>query len=211
MLWDRGYPLIELHLDRLMDSADYFAFRCERATVRSALEERTESFADATPRKVRLLADSDGTVLLSDEVLPGPGAEDGVGRVSIATERTDSADKWLYHKTTQRPLYALAYLQAAHDGHSDVLFFNERGEVTEGAISNVFVEKDGKWLTPPIACGVLPGVYRRHVLETCANAEERVLDLEDLRRADALYLCNAVRGIRRVEIDWDWPGRNRTA
>lgn len=211
LLWDRGYPLIELHLDRLMDSADYFAFPCERATIRAALEEYVQTFADATPRKVRLLAESDGTVTISDEALPSVGAEGGAGRVRIADERTDSTDKWLYHKTTQRPHYALAYMEAARTGYSDVLFFNERGELTEGAISNVFLERDGKLLTPPIACGVLPGIYRRHLLETQAHTEERVLFAEDLKSADAVYLCNAVRGLRRVEIDWDLAGRNHSA
>ncbi len=83
-----------------------------------------------------------------------------------------------------------------------MLFLNLRGEVTEGAISNVFIEKDGRWFTPPIECGLLAGVYRRHLLETRPDIEERVLSLDDLRSADAVYLTNAVRGLRRVTIDW---------
>jgi para-aminobenzoate synthetase/4-amino-4-deoxychorismate lyase len=83
-----------------------------------------------------------------------------------------------------------------------VLFLNVRGEVTEGAISNVFVEKDGRWFTPPIECGLLAGVYRRHLLATRPEMNERVLLINDLRRADAIYLCNAVRGLRRVAIAW---------
>ncbi len=81
-------------------------------------------------------------------------------------------------------------------------FLNLRGEVTEGAISNIFIEKDGRWLTPPVECGLLPGVYRRHLLETRPEIEQRVLHEEDLRTADAIYLTNAVRGLRRVEIEW---------
>ena len=84
-----------------------------------------------------------------------------------------------------------------------MLFLNLRGEVTEGAISNVFVEKDGRFFTPPVACGLLPGVFRRHLLATLSNVNERVLREEDLRGADAVYLANAVRGLRRVLIDWD--------
>jgi para-aminobenzoate synthetase/4-amino-4-deoxychorismate lyase len=202
MLWDSGYPLLELHLDRLMDSAEYFAFPCERAAVETALMEHAQRFTDAAPRKVRLLVDGDGSLQIADDIL-GPASDaNRIGRVRFAEERTDPADKWLYHKTTQRPLYALALNEAMHAGFDDLVFLNERGEVTEGAISNVFVEKDGRWLTPPVECGLLPGVYRRHLLEARANAEERVLYAEDLRRADAVYLCNAVRGLRRVEIEW---------
>lgn len=202
MLWDRGYPLMPLHLDRLMDSAEYFDLPVERATVEAALEEYALNFVDGAPRKVRLLADCAGELQISNEPLSPAPAEQRMGRVRIATERTDSADKWLYHKTTQRAVYTRAYAKAARAGFADVLFLNERGEVTEGAISNVFIEKDGKLLTPPVECGLLAGVYRRHLLETRAIAEERTLHLDDLRCADAVYLTNAVRGLRRIEIDW---------
>jgi para-aminobenzoate synthetase/4-amino-4-deoxychorismate lyase len=108
----------------------------------------------------------------------------------------------LYHKTTHRPLYAPAFAQANRDGFDDVLFLNLRGEVTECAISNVFVEKDGRWSTPPIQCGLLAGVYRRHLLTTRPEIEERVLFLDDLRQADQIYLANSVRGLRPATIVW---------
>jgi para-aminobenzoate synthetase/4-amino-4-deoxychorismate lyase len=202
MLWDGGYPFIEFHLDRLEDSAEYFDFPCERAAVKDALMSFAKGFADREPRKVRLLVDRDGSLKITDEVLPGLAAEQRIGRVRIAEQRTDPADRMLYHKTTHRPLYARAFEQAARDGFDDVLFLNLRGEVTEGAISNVFAEKDGRWFTPPVECGLLPGVYRRHLLETRPEIEECVLTLDDLRLADVVYLANAVRGLRRVEINW---------
>jgi para-aminobenzoate synthetase/4-amino-4-deoxychorismate lyase len=125
-----------------------------------------------------------------------------LGRVRIASRRTDPQDRMLFHKTTHRPVYAQAFESATQAGFDDVLFLNQRGEVTEGAISNVFIEKDSRWLTPPVECGLLAGVYRRHLLETRRGVEECILSLEDLRRADAIYLTNAVRGLRRVVIDW---------
>jgi branched-subunit amino acid aminotransferase/4-amino-4-deoxychorismate lyase len=69
-----------------------------------------------------------------------------------------------------------------------VLFLNERGEATGGAISNIFIEMDGQWLTPPVDCGALPGTYRRHLLETNQSAAEKTLKLEDLACADGVYL-----------------------
>jgi para-aminobenzoate synthetase/4-amino-4-deoxychorismate lyase len=100
-------------------------------------------------------------------------------------------------------VYAEAFNEAARDGFDDVLFFNLRGELTEGAISNVFLEKNGRWLTPPVECGLLAGVYRRSLLETRPEIIEHVLFADDLRCADAVYLANAVRGLRRVQIEWD--------
>ncbi len=201
MLWDGGYALIDLHLDRLADSAEYFGFACERGAVKAALVEYARGFVDKGARKVRLLLDADGGVRIGDEVLPAADGERRIGRACIAAERTDPADGMYYHKTTHRPLYARAFSEAARDGFDDAIFLNVRGEVTEGAISNVFVKKDGRWFTPPVECGLLPGVYRRHLLETRPEIEERVLYLDDLRSADAIYLANAVRGLRRVRID----------
>jgi para-aminobenzoate synthetase / 4-amino-4-deoxychorismate lyase len=156
-----------------------------------------------------LMIDADGNIGISSEVL-APADPNRIGRVCIAAKRTDPADPTLYHKTTQRAVYALHFQQAAARGYDDVLFLNTRGEVTEGAISNMFVEKNGRWFTPPVECGLLAGVFRRHLIESRPNLQERVLTLDDLRNADAIYLTNAVRGLRRIEVDWDassprWP------
>ncbi len=201
MLWDGAYPLMELHLDRLTDSAEYFGFPCERAKVRAALEAHAQTFADSAPRKVRLLLDEDGGLNLGSELIE-PGDSNSQVRVRIAANRANSADRCLYHKTTQRALYQMSYLQTADKNFDELLFLNERDEVTEGTISNIFIEKDGRMFTPPVECGLLPGVYRRYLLETRPNIEERVLTLDDLRNADAVYICNAVRGLRKVQIDW---------
>lgn len=199
MRWDGNYPLLDLHLDRLADSAEYFAFPCERQAAKSALEDFANKLRDCAARKVRLFLNAEGALRISSEILR---SDDScrTGSVYFAQERTDSSDRWLYHKTTHRALYAQAFARAAEQGYDDVLFMNERGEITEGAISNIFIEKDGRMFTPPIWSGVLPGVYRRHLLETRLNAEERVLLLDDLHNADAVYICNAVRGLRKVHI-----------
>jgi para-aminobenzoate synthetase/4-amino-4-deoxychorismate lyase len=231
MLWQEGFPLIELHLDRLEDSARFFDFICDRAVVKEALEAHAASFTNSqvleatnepsapsflrpfgeragsretqpapASRKVRLLLGSDGELQITDEPLPKVSE---AGQVRFASQCTDPSDAMLFHKTTHRPVYAEAFKSAAEAGFSDVLFLNIRGEVTEGAISNIFIEREGKWLTPPVECGLLAGVYRRHLLETRTEIEERVLSVEDLRQADAIYLTNAVRGLRRVIVGWE--------
>lgn len=203
LLWRDGYPLMELHLDRLQDSADYFDFACDRAAVKAALENQARAFAPGQARKVRLLLDREGGMEITSEILREPAGAQQAARVRIATQRTDPLDRMLFHKTTHRPLYAKALKAAVGAGFDDVLFVNLRGEVTEGAISNVFVERDGRWFTPPVACGLLGGVFRRHLLAAQPEIAERVLSLEDLRNADAVYIANAVRGLRRVEIAWE--------
>jgi len=200
LLWKGGYPLLELHLDRLQDSASYFDFACDREEAKAALLSNGAAFAE--PHKVRLLLDLDGGVHIASEALQEDKSASPI-RVRIAAQPTDSSDRMLFHKTTHRPLYAQASRAAIQEGFDDVLFLNQRGEVTESAIGNLFLEKDCKWFTPPVECGLLAGVQRRLLLDTRPEIEQRVLLLEDLRHADAVYLSNAVRGLRRVMIDWD--------
>ena len=202
LLWRDGeFPLIDLHLDRLQDSAQYFGFDCDREKVMAALLKHARGLGDSRARKVRLLTDADGELRISSAVLNEMGGEERQARVRIAAERTDPRDRMLFHKTTHRRVYDEAFSAAAEAGFDEVIFLNARGEVTEGTISNVFAEKDGRWLTPPVECGLLAGVYRRHLLETRADVEEQVLFEKDLRGADAVYICNAVRGLRKVTIE----------
>jgi len=112
----------------------------------------------------------------------------------VASERVDGDDPLFYHKTTHRAVYAAAREAAQEHGYDEALLLNEAGAVTEGTISNVFARFGDRWVTPPVDSGLLGGVYRNYVLETRPYATEQTLTLDDLRAADALYCCNAVRG-----------------
>lgn len=206
LLWQGSYPRLELHLDRLEDSAFYFGFPCDRAAVRNVLEEHAHTLQTVAPHKVRLLLNRYGEISISSELLAESGEfYKGIlatpVRVCRWPEPTDSRDRFLFHKTTHRALYARALAAAQSQGVGEVLFFNERGELTEGAISNVFVEKDGRWFTPPVVCGLLAGVERRFLLESRPEIEERVLTARDLETADRIWLANAVRGLRPAQLN----------
>lgn len=99
---------------------------------------------------------------------------------------------FLQYKTTHRVRYEQEYQRAVKKGFDDILFFNECGELTEGAISNVILELGGRLYTPPRRCGLLAGVYREHLLAQ-GRVTEKVLNRADLFRAETVYLCNAVR------------------
>lgn len=121
--------------------------------------------------------------------------------VGVAQNVTNSNDLMLRHKTSRRQLYDRASQRARQLGLADILFKNERGEVTEGAISNIFIETADGWFTPPLACGVLPGVLRASLLEAdTPRLVEKTLYMQDLENADALYIGNALRGLRKVEV-----------
>jgi para-aminobenzoate synthetase/4-amino-4-deoxychorismate lyase len=197
ILWNDGYQLLPLHMERMEASAKYFGFRFERKKILIALEETSKKIDTGTRSKVRLLLERSGAVKVTHAAVIEAA---GTGRVKISSERVASCDRFLRHKTTRRARYEQQYEEALRQGYDEVIFMNERGELTEGAISNVFIEKDGRWMTPPVACGLLPGVYRRHLLKSKTDAEERILHMADLASADAIFICNAVRGCRRVTV-----------
>jgi para-aminobenzoate synthetase/4-amino-4-deoxychorismate lyase len=102
-----------------------------------------------------------------------------------------------------RDRYDAAWRAAEAAGAFDTLFCNRAGELTEGARSSLFVKLDGRWYTPPLSAGVLPGVMRGVLLEDPAwQATERSLTLEDLRRAEQVVICNALRGALHAAVDW---------
>jgi para-aminobenzoate synthetase/4-amino-4-deoxychorismate lyase len=197
MLWDRNFVLLSLHLDRMQSSAAYFEFPFDRAAIMATLAARSSQFLPGELQRVRLLLDSDGT--LSITATPYTRGR-SIGCVRISPERTASGDIYLRHKTTHREQYDRLYREARADGFDEVLFLNEKDEVTEGAISNIFIQRGDRLFTPPLSSGALPGVYRRHLLQTNQTAAEQVLTLQDLASAEAVFLCNSVRGMYQVRL-----------
>jgi para-aminobenzoate synthetase/4-amino-4-deoxychorismate lyase len=192
-----GIYLLDLHLQRLRSSADEFDVACP-------VQEIEQQLRDLTARhpvgcfKLRLLLHLDGRFDIVAEAL---GDMWGTSmRFGISERRIDSGDPFLYHKTTHRPLYDEERRRAFEDGLDDVIFLNERDEITEGTITNVFVEISGILYTPPVTSGLLPGTLRRHLLDT-GRCRERILTLDDLKRAEAIYLGNSVRGLVRAVHD----------
>jgi para-aminobenzoate synthetase/4-amino-4-deoxychorismate lyase len=198
ILWIDGYTLLPFHLQRMGSSAVYFGFNFNSEAIIGALKDIETKLPPGMRTKVRVLLERSGAVKITHTPVE---LQTGIGKIMVSDIRVSSEDRFLRHKTTFRQLYDRKYEQARRQGFEDALFLNERGEVTETAISNIFIEKDGRWFTPPVACGLLAGTYRRHLLETKPEASERVLRLENLASADAVYLCNAVRGCRNVRVE----------
>jgi para-aminobenzoate synthetase / 4-amino-4-deoxychorismate lyase len=199
LLYDgaKGYWLLEGHLKRLRASAAYFGYALDEAAVRARLDEAVAGRDDARLR-VRMTLAEDGKIAITtaDQPAMGPGA---VMRYVFSETRLDSTNAFLFHKTTRRELYDREWQHFATTAGSDeVLYLNERGEVAEGSRTNVFVEKDGRLLTPPLSSGLLPGVLRAELL-ALGKAEEAVLTPADLASADAVLVGNSVRGLVKAE------------
>jgi para-aminobenzoate synthetase / 4-amino-4-deoxychorismate lyase len=191
--------LLPLHLERLQASAEYFGFRFPRTELIGAIESAMRESSDRGASKLRLELKRDGSWSLSE--LGALEEEPELSRVMLWPEPVQSDDRFLRHKTTRRALYNHAAQVSRELGYVDAIFKNERGMVTEGAISNVVVKQGDFWLTPPVDAGVLPGVYRRSLLKRMPEIQVVEFSVERLLGADEVWLTNAVRGMRRVVIE----------
>jgi para-aminobenzoate synthetase/4-amino-4-deoxychorismate lyase len=194
LLWerDKGYWLLDRHMARLELSARYFELPCDREAITATLRGVTMT---ADRMRVRLTLDASGPAV---SAVPLP-ANPAVFRFAIAAEPLDSQSRWLAHKTTNRAFYDEPRQRAhAEHGVDEVVFRNERGELTEGSITNLFVERDGLLLTPPLSAGLLPGTLRAELIATGRAVEQRLI-LADLETAEAIWLGNSVRGLMRAE------------
>ena len=198
LYWDREYRLPDEHFARMRDSAEYFGFPFEDEKFRAQLRRLSVQFGPG-PKRVRITLSREGNFEASYTEYDAKR----FGKVGISQRLVSSDDRFLFHKTTNRIVYDREFAAAQKRGCDDVLHFNEKGELTEGAAHNVFIVKDSLWRTPAVACGLLPGIHRAHILKTCRNSREAILGLDDLKSADAVYLCNSVRGAYPVEVDWN--------
>lgn len=186
------YARLDRHMFRLSASVGYFGFTCDRERVRHALS----SHAAQTPGlcKVRLLLAADGSIEVSSESLVDSCA---ALRVAVSAIKFDSRDRMRYHKTTRRELLDTA--RSSLPDCDEVLLLNEHGQLTEGSYHTLVVRRGGRLLTPPLSCGLLPGVLREELLE-CGEIVEQLLYPDDLDRAEELWLINSVRGWRRCAV-----------
>jgi para-aminobenzoate synthetase / 4-amino-4-deoxychorismate lyase len=187
-----GHPVhLDRHLARLAGSAAFLGL--DDAAVRPALERRLTEVRDA---RVRVVLHPDGGVDVSFAPLP-----DDDGPVLLAPpllgDPVDAAMTWPHHKTTDRGPYSrrLAAARRTRPDVDDVVLVNTAGELTETTIASLAVRLDGRWCTPPLGGGALPGVGRAVLVER-GDLVERVLRPEDLDRADGLAVVSSLRGWR---------------
>jgi para-aminobenzoate synthetase/4-amino-4-deoxychorismate lyase len=197
MLWTPadGIRLLELHLARMRESADYFDYAFDEPRLRKQLA----AFLAALPphpHRLRLLLALDGRAELHSA--PFAPAAAPFFRVALARRPEDRADVFLYHKTTHRRVYEEA--KADFPNHDDVILFNEDNEATESTIANLVVEIDGGLCTPPVECGLLPGTARAELLAR-GVLRERIIPVHLLRESPRLFLLNSVRGLFPAVLD----------
>lgn len=194
LLWtpEEGYFLLERHMARMEDSADYFQYPFSKEKMMQYLDQVIEGAV--TTKRVKLSLNSRGE--FSGEAKDFQST-DRVFQVCLAKESVNSNNRFLFHKTTKRDMYEQAFIL----DYDDVLLFNENGELTEFTIGNLVVKINDGLFTPPIKCGLLAGTFRAELIES-GKVKERVIPVSALRECEAVFLVNSLRKWVKVEI-WE--------
>ncbi len=182
----KGFVRAKRHLARMRASASFFHMPFDEGLARQSLGKVVDD--GNGPLRMRLTLNERGEFACTSAPL-GAGASEW--NFTISEKRVNSADILLQHKTNRRELYESEF---AACGADEVVFLNERGEITEGSRTNIFVQIDERLLTPPLSSGLLNGCLHAEMLAN-NDCEEHVLTSADLARAEKIYLGNSLRGL----------------
>lgn len=189
----RHAPLLHGHWRRLQGSCLALGYHWPGDELTRPVQEHIQQLDAYTSHRMRLLLSHDGQYSLASNALP---ATPQPVRLRLNASPLKADMFWLKHKTTHRSWYEPAQnWLAQHPAFFDVVFCNDKDEVCEGSRSNIYILDAGSsvWLTPPLACGLLPGVQRRALLDS-GKVQEARITRGDLLDSAAIRVSNALRG-----------------
>ena len=177
------------HLERLTKASRYFAYPFNPEDLRQRIEEEFQACDSHQDYRLRIILSKSGEMELSRQILTP--LSPSFCKAKLCLQEADLNQAFTYFKTTHRPHLSL--------GEQEIIYHNAAGELLETSIGNLVLKIAGKLYTPPTSLGILPGIYRQHLLET-GQVEEKVLTVPDLDQAETIYGCNAVRGLYELEV-----------
>jgi len=172
------------HLERLIKASRYFAYPFDPEDLKQKIEEECQACDSHQDYRLRISLNKSGEIELSRQILTPLSPT--FCQAKLCLQEADLNQSFTYFKTTHRPHLNL--------GEQEIIYHNATGELLETSIGNLVLKIAGKLYTPPTNLGILPGIYRQHLLER-GQVEEKVLTLKDLAQAEDIYGCNAVRGM----------------
>ncbi|MEI7811838.1 MAG: aminodeoxychorismate synthase component I [Ignavibacteria bacterium] len=182
--------LPDKHLTRLRETARFFLFNFDEKQIERKLTRLLKKTIGSKTYRVKVILDKWGNCQIEMNEFQ---LNDSSIDVLISKTKISSCDKFQYFKTTNRVLYDREYKKATEKGFGEILFFNEKNKLAEGAVSNVFLKRNGGWFTPEISSGILNGIYREYLLNMFKDYKETDLTSDNIRNADEIILTNSLR------------------
>jgi para-aminobenzoate synthetase / 4-amino-4-deoxychorismate lyase len=192
-LSDGEYYLLNDHIDRMKQSAEYFDYRFSELYLRDRLQKYAE-INHGTLQKVRVLLHENGEIeVLGQAIKP----LDPEFKAILAEAPISRANPFLFHKTTNRDVYE--GFQMNNPDFQDVLLWNEEGYITEFTNGNVVVKINGDLYTPPVESGLLAGTFRQELIRK-KEIKVKNISKADLNNAEEIWFINSVRGKLKVNL-----------
>lgn len=186
---------LDLHLERLENSARKLFFAIDINEVRNKLIEYTEHLLANKEYKIRLEYQYNQDVTIEHIEINSNNKQRIL--LQICPEKINSKNQLFNHKTTHnssRGFYTRMYNKyIVNQENKELLFINEFGNITETRFHNIIIERNGNKYTPLLSDGVLDGIARKIMMVT-KEVVAKNISLEELNMADNIYLINSVRG-----------------
>ncbi|MCL8266126.1 aminodeoxychorismate synthase component I [Leptospira weilii] len=196
ILYKNGiFYFLKEHLERIKKSAKIFQFPFSKKEWDASLKQVASISPGPNSYRIKISLNSLGKFHFESHKLSKFQKE---GILQISGIEIDSSSEFRKHKTNLREIYDQEGKCSRDSGYIDVLYLNEKKEIAEGSIGNIFVKIGDSYFTPPISSGVLPGIFRNRLLKR-NGFYEKTLSLDDLQRSNSIFLCNSLRGILRVK------------
>ncbi|RTK96065.1 MAG: chloroperoxidase, partial [Neisseriaceae bacterium] len=191
---DNNIQNIDKHLNRLKNTADHLLFECNLEQINNRVLQyiKNEKLSDTC--KLRLELDYQHNLLIEHCAIAK--AKQPI-RVGLLKHKIDTSHFMFKYKTTSpltRGLYTELHNKYTNDEVDEIIFVNQNNEITESRFFNIIIEYQGRLITPPLSCGLLPGIFRQTMIDNDELVEE-IITPNMLKSATRLYLCNYVRGL----------------
>ena len=178
------------HLNRLQESSRYFSYPFNKEEVQNQVEDLCQSLDFDTDYRLKMSLAKNGELTFEHNQLTGLADVFCQARLVEQTHPLDSP--YTYFKTSYRPHISL-------EPHEQI-YYNQKKELLETSIGNLVLKIEDQLYTPPVHLGLLNGIYRQSLIAN-NQVTERVLTLDNLKQAQAIYGCNAVRGLYELKVD----------
>ena len=178
------------HLNRLQESSRYFSYPFNKEEVQNQVEDLCQSLDFDTDYRLKMSLAKNGELTFEHNQLTGLADDFCQARLVEQTHPLDSP--YTYFKTSYRPHISL-------EPHEQI-YYNQKKELLETSIGNLVLKIEDQLYTPPVHLGLLNGIYRQSLIAN-NQVTERVLTLDNLKQAQAIYGCNAVRGLYELKVD----------
>lgn len=196
---ENGFPqFLPQHYKRLRLALKFLNLNVDFSEIEKKVKTALTQKEMQKGRKVLKIIVSEKNILITTRTNNYQKADYEKGfSTALSNVKRNESSPFTYHKTLNYGDCIMEKRHAKEMGIQEPIFLNTKGEIAEGATTNVFFIKDNQITAPPLSCGMLPGIMREYLYSTYSIKEQIILP-EDIGEFDEMFLTNSLLGIMPV-------------